>query len=102
MKTLPLRQLVRDPKKVKELTEARLDLYLQRGSFRRRACRWEDALEEAELLSAQHTSRLGCRAYDILHVAFALQFESDLFITCDARQAKLARSAGLKVRMMGE
>ena len=44
-----------------------------------------------------HTAKLGCRAFDILHVAFALQLQPDHFVSFDERQKKLAVKAGLRV-----
>ena len=54
---------------------------------------------EAERLSASHSERLGTRSLDILHVAAALVLGCGVFHTFDIRQAKLARAAGLKVRV---
>ena len=44
-----------------------------------------------------HTTRLGCRTMDVLHVACACQLLPDRFISFDARQIKLAEAAGLTV-----
>jgi predicted nucleic acid-binding protein len=40
---------------------------------------------------------MGTRAIDLLHVACALTLESELFLTTDARQARLAKAEKLKV-----
>jgi predicted nucleic acid-binding protein len=48
-------------------------------------------------LSLAHTERLGTRAIDLLHVGAALTLETELFLTADARQAQLAKAAGLGV-----
>ncbi len=57
----------------------------------------ETSLTRAAKLSDAHTERLGTRAIDLLQVACALELESELFLTTDARQAQLARAEGLKV-----
>jgi uncharacterized protein len=38
------------------------------------------------------------RAMDALHVACALEWGADLFVSCDERQIKAARKAGLRTR----
>ena len=60
--------------------------------------KWTDALRQAEDLGAQFTELLGTRAYDLLHVATAREFNAEIFLTFDPRQAKLANAAGLLVR----
>lgn len=52
---------------------------------------------EAERLSTQHSSTLGTRTLDILHVAAALVLGLAEFLTFDTRQAALAKAAGLKI-----
>jgi len=56
-----------------------------------------EVMIEAERLSALHSETLGTRSLDILHVAAALALGLVQFLTFDARQAALARAAGLKV-----
>ena len=48
-------------------------------------------------LSDRHTARLGCRTYDILHVASALLLKCDSFWSFDAKATALARAEGLAV-----
>jgi hypothetical protein len=57
-----------------------------------------EMMTESERLSSSHSERLGTRSLDILHVAAALVLGSSVFLTFDVRQAKLAKSAGLKVK----
>lgn len=45
----------------------------------------------------EQTSELGCRTFDILHVACALQLNSTQFISYDQRQRALAKRTGLAV-----
>ena len=79
--------------------EARLERFLTRGTFATTDVDWSTAIARALRLSAKHTLQLGTRAYDILHVAFALELHCRIFVTCDIRQAALAKSAGLKVTL---
>ena len=58
----------------------------------------ERAFELCARLAHQHAARLGTRTLDSLHVASALELKADEFWTFDQRQAKLARTAGLRAR----
>ena len=51
----------------------------------------------AEKLSAKHSSKLFCRALDILHVGAAIRLGCAKFVTGDAGQFRLAEAAGLRV-----
>lgn len=57
----------------------------------------EKALLRARLLSERHTERLGCRGFDLLHVALALELECEAFLAADRIQGTLARAEGLEV-----
>jgi predicted nucleic acid-binding protein len=59
------------------------------------------AITRATSLSMAHTERSAARAIDLLHVAGALALECELFLTTDARQARLAKAEGLKVISTG-
>ncbi len=59
---------------------------------------WTDTFREAEKLSAANTEILGMRSFDLLHVALAVTLGATEFLTFDARQAILAKAAGLKVK----
>jgi len=48
-------------------------------------------------LSEQHSSTLGTRLLDVLHVAIALLLKAEFFCSFDERQRQLARSVGLRV-----
>jgi predicted nucleic acid-binding protein len=48
-------------------------------------------------LARRHTSKLGTRTLDVVHVASALILGPEVFYTFDRRQAKLARAEGLHV-----
>lgn len=48
-----------------------------------------------EGLTQRHTATLGCRIYELLHVASALVLECDTFWTFDPKTRALAAAAGL-------
>lgn len=54
-------------------------------------------LARAELLSCSHTESAGQRAYDILHVAAALELGASEFWSFDGKQRALAAAEGLRV-----
>jgi predicted nucleic acid-binding protein len=57
----------------------------------------EVAIERARRLSEKYTEKLGCRGFDLLHVALALELECEAFLTSDRTQGDLAHAEGLKV-----
>ncbi len=59
---------------------------------------WAKVHSTAEQLSARHTGKDGPRAFDILHVATALELGAGRLLTFDARQSALAKAAGLNVK----
>lgn len=59
---------------------------------------WAKVHATAEQLSARNTGKDGPRAFDILHVATALEVGAERLLTFDARQSALAKAAGLKVK----
>jgi predicted nucleic acid-binding protein len=61
-----------------------------------------DLTREAERLSARHSTVLGTRSLDILHVASAVVLGLHDFLTFDRRQRELARAAGLHLQVLGE
>jgi len=76
---------------------SRLDQMLERRAFLSVLLEWDAAIDEARRLSETYTERTGARAFDILHVAFALELECELMFTTDERQAKIAKAEGLKI-----
>jgi predicted nucleic acid-binding protein len=78
----------------------RLRLSLATGRFIAAQMPWEEAAKEALRLSEAHCHRIGLRAFDLLHVAACLEMNCRLFLTCDIRQAALAKAAGLKVTLV--
>jgi predicted nucleic acid-binding protein len=76
---------------------ARIERWLGRGWLIDAAADCDDALLRARKLSERHTERLGCRGFDLLHVALALELECEMFLTADLVQARVARAEGLAV-----
>ena len=76
---------------------SRLQRLLDRTVFLEVAADWADATRRVRALSGVHPERTGARGFDLLHVAFALELESETFLTSDERQGEVARAAGLKV-----
>jgi predicted nucleic acid-binding protein len=59
---------------------------------------WTDVFRRADELSEKHAATEGQRTVDLLHVALALESGAKIFLSFDARQRKLAKAAGLKVK----
>jgi predicted nucleic acid-binding protein len=74
-----------------------LQKYLARGVFIESAVDLDGAIIVARTLSEKHTDRLGCRGFDLLHVALALELKCEIFLTSDRLQGDLARAEGLAV-----
>ena len=60
---------------------------------------WVAVLREAENLGAGKSETLGCRSGDLFHVAAAVELGCDQFLTFDERQKKMAKAAGLLVKI---
>ena len=74
-----------------------LHKFLSRRAFIEISHDMDAAIELARSLSEKHTERLGCRGFDLLHVALALELECEAFLTSDRIQGALARAEGLDV-----
>jgi uncharacterized protein with PIN domain len=59
---------------------------------------WVAVLRAAENMGASHSESLGCRSGDLFHVATAAEMRSELFLTFDDRQRRMAKTAGLQVK----
>ena len=59
---------------------------------------WTDVFRRGDELSETHSAAHGQRTMDLLHVAAALECGATTFLSFDARQRKLAKAAGLKVK----
>lgn len=80
----------------------RIERWLKRGWLLEATADCDEALMRARTLSASHTERLGCRSFDLLHVALALELECEAFLTADRIQGTLARAEGLKVTVSAD
>jgi predicted nucleic acid-binding protein len=74
-----------------------LNLLLKRGTLRDTKIDADSAFARAIDLALRHTERIGARAFDLLHVANAIELKAELFFTADGRQAKIAKAEGLDV-----
>ncbi len=70
---------------------------LSRGLLVEVAVDWDASIQRACFLSGKHTAATGARGFDLLHVALALDLESEVFFTTDDRQGRIATAEGLKV-----
>jgi len=57
----------------------------------------ENAFELCAELARRYGPKLGMRTLDTLHVACALELKAERFWTFDERQARLAKSQGMKI-----
>src|SRR5262249_34850006 len=78
---------------------ARIERWLSRGWLTDASADWDAALLSARDLSARHTERLGCRGFDLLHVAFALATKCEIFLTADRIQGAVARAEVFEVTL---
>ncbi len=81
---------------------ARIDRWVARGWLLEAAADCDAGLLRARTLSERHTERLGCRGFDLLHVALALELKCEAFLTADRLQGDLARAEGLAVTVSEE
>lgn len=56
---------------------------------------WTTLFNRAEALSDRHAGTIGAGTVDYWHVAFALEFEAEKFVTFDHAQWLLAKAEGL-------
>ena len=92
-----------------EITPEKINLIMSRfeehekgGIYYRPQLDWSAIFIHAIDLSKKHSSSIGSRALDILHVASALSINADRFLTLDDRQTRLAALAGLKIENIKE
>lgn len=81
---------------------ALLKKLISRGALIEISADMDPAIELAQKLSLKHTERLGCRGFDLLHVALALELECEAFLTSDRIQGALARAEGLDVTVSAD
>ncbi len=58
---------------------------------------WVSTLRQAEKLGAAHNESIGCRSADLFHIATAVGWRADHFLTFDERQKRMAKAVGLAV-----
>jgi hypothetical protein len=75
---------------------------LDRKRLLETSCDWDTGVLRARALSQKHTEATGIRTLDLLHVAFALELQSELFFSTEQRQTNLARAEGLEVAAIFE
>jgi len=76
---------------------ARFEEHEKIGVYYRPPLDWSAVFIQAIDLSKHHSTNLGSRALDILHIASALSMRIDRFLTLDDRQSNLAAHAGLEI-----
>ncbi len=81
---------------------ARIERWRKRGWLLDVSADCDKAFHEAQTLSQKHTERLGCRGFDLLHVALAQDLKCEVFLTADRIQAALARAEGLDATIVAE
>jgi len=74
----------------------RFDLEIQQGCYVMMDDADGQVWEKAEELSSYHSAVLGNRSLDVWHVAFALCYDVNVFLTFDEKQKSLANAVGLK------
>jgi len=99
-----IRQLTRNPdgRRAISASEAKAVIYrleadVRCGYFLHLEVDWRDVLRAASEISAGNAFDRSCPATDLLHVAYAVELVSDLFVSFDEDQLALARGAGLQV-----
>jgi predicted nucleic acid-binding protein len=70
---------------------------LRSGRLLKMAANWPVAFRIASQISDRHSSIIGTRSLDILHVAAAKSLRAVEFVSFDVRQRKLAAAVGLRV-----
>jgi predicted nucleic acid-binding protein len=89
-------------KRERDASLALLKKFIARRAFIEILSDMDSAIEAARGLSERHTERLGCRGFDLLHVALALELECEAFLTSDRIQGALARAEGLDVMVSAD
>jgi predicted nucleic acid-binding protein len=79
---------------------ALLQKYISRKAFVEVTRDLESSIMRAGILSENYTEKMGCRGFDLLHVALALELESEVFLTCDQNQGDVAHAEGLRVTVI--
>jgi predicted nucleic acid-binding protein len=83
-------------------TLARLHRMLESRLFLEVAVDWDTVVRHARELSQKHTESSGARSLDLLHVAFALQLNCEIFLTTDHCQNRIAKAEGMEVTSLAD
>jgi hypothetical protein len=78
----------------------KIEADLRAGNFTETPLVWPDVLKIANELGEKHTSALGVRTLDLLHVSAAISLKAKTFLTYDGRQLALARVSGLRAQKL--
>jgi predicted nucleic acid-binding protein len=97
-RNLPAKERVAIPRE-RDAALARVSHWLKRGWLMEVSVDLEEAFSHSQAVSEKHTERLGCRAFDLIHVALALQLHAKVFLTADIVQEGLARTQGFQVHV---
>ena len=76
---------------------SRFEEHENSGIYYRPQLDWAAVFIHAIDLSKKHSTIIGSRSLDILHVASALSISADRFLTLDDRQTRLAALTGMKL-----
>jgi predicted nucleic acid-binding protein len=76
-----------------------LEADVRLGYFLHMEADWRDVLRTANEISAGYAFQQPCRAADLCHVAYAVELGTEVFVTFDSDQAKLAEATGLTVKI---
>lgn len=80
---------------------SRAQAFLARQTLREVTFDSDAVFKKAGDLAVRYAEKIGARSIDILHIASALELETELFLTTDKRQAQVAKGEGLKVGHIG-
>jgi predicted nucleic acid-binding protein len=98
-----LRQLTRASSALRSLRQHdaralihRLESDVRLGFFLHIEADWRDVLRTASEISVGNAFAMSCPAADLLHVAYAKEVATDLFVSFDNDQVALADACGLR------
>ena len=88
---------------VAQITAAasRLERMLERKLLFPVSYDWEECLRIAKELSNKYTPSLGTRTLDLIHLAAAIVLKAELFLTCDKKQARVAKAENREAVYVG-
>ena len=84
----------------KEAALDRLEKWLRMTLLVETEIEWSDCFDRTLKSLPEQCEKLGCRTIDMIHVSIATQLHAETFLTCDRRQAKIAKSEGLKTELL--